>query len=132
MLMSRVRQKDTRPELVVRRLLHRMGYRFSTHKRQLPGTPDIYLKRHRKVVQVFGCFWHGHDCPKGKLPETRKEYWSDKIRRNKERDLRTSGELRDLGIHLLIVWECETKKTDVLISKLSEFMADGGGDPCND
>lgn len=123
-LMGRVRQRDTKPELVTRKLLHAQGFRFRLHLRTLPGTPDIVLTRHRKIVMVHGCFWHGHpDCARSKLPEANHDWWAQKIGRNRRRDELTLDELRELGWRVLVVWECETKDTDVLDGKLATFMA---------
>ena len=122
-LMARVRQRNTVPEIIVRRILHGMGYRFSLHRKELPGTPDIFLRKHRKAVQVFGCFWHGHECRKGKLPKSRTAFWRNKIQRNRARDTRTLDQLRDIGIEVLVVWECETKNLESLGSRLRAFLA---------
>ena len=121
-LMSRVRTRDTKPELEVRRLLHSMGYRFSTHKKELPGTPDIYLKKHSKVIQVFGCFWHGHECRKGTLPKTRQDFWRQKIERNVKRDKDSLAALNKKGLETLIVWECELADRDQLKERIANFM----------
>jgi len=107
--MAAVRVAGTAPERAVRSLLHRLGLRFRLHQKLLPGTPDIVLKRHSTVVFVHGCFWHGHDCPRGKLPATRREFWLPKLRRNKERDLQNEKRLRALGWRVLTVWECELR-----------------------
>lgn len=109
--MSRIRGRDTRPELVVRSLLHGMGYRFTVngpHNKKLPGKPDIVLPKHGTVVFVHGCFWHGHEgCPLFRLPKSRTEWWREKIGRNKERDVRVQETLRGDGWNVLTVWECE-------------------------
>jgi DNA mismatch endonuclease, patch repair protein len=107
--MAAVRATDTAPERAVRSLLHRLGLRFRLHQKLLPGTPDIVLKRHATVVFVHGCFWHGHDCSRGKLPTTRREFWLPKLQRNKERDLQNEKHLRALGWRVLVVWECELR-----------------------
>ncbi|MEM6755563.1 MAG: very short patch repair endonuclease, partial [Planctomycetota bacterium] len=93
-LMSRIRSQDTKPELVVRRLVHAMGYRYRLHARDLPGTPDVVLPRLGKVIQVRGCFWHMHDCGRCRLPATRREYWRAKLERNRKRDAATDRALR--------------------------------------
>lgn len=105
--MAAVRATDTKPERIVRSMLHRLGLRFRLHQKLLPGTPDIVLKRHATVVFVHGCFWHGHDCPRGKLPTTRLEFWLPKLRRNRERDLENVKRLHVLGWRVLTIWECE-------------------------
>ena len=108
-LMGRIRGKDTGPELVVRRLVHALGYRFRLHRRDLPGSPDLVLSRHRKVIFVHGCFWHRHSCKRGQsMPATRVAFWSQKFRANQLRDRAALIELRRLGWRTLIIWECET------------------------
>lgn len=122
-LMARVGQRDTAPEMVCRRLLHSLGYRFRLHVRKLPGTPDIVLTRHRKIVLVNGCFWHGHEgCPRATLPETRHEWWAQKIARNRERDAETLATLSSRGWDVLVVWQCETRDQEMLKERLAAFM----------
>lgn len=121
-LMSRIRAKDTKPELAVRSLIHRMGYRFRLHDRKLPGTPDIVFASRRKVILVHGCFWHGHACQKGRRPQTRADYWNEKIDNNRKRDRRCRSQLKRLGWSSLVVWECEIRRTEALIEKLSNFL----------
>jgi len=108
-LMGRIRSKDTSPELVVRSLLHRLGYRFRLHRKDLPGRPDIVLPRHRKVVLVHGCFWHGHSCVLASKPKSNTSYWLPKIAANRARDARNLALLRDLGWDVLELWECEIR-----------------------
>lgn len=105
-MMSGIRGKDTGPERLVRSLLHRRGFRFRLHANELPGRPDIVFPRFRAVVQVHGCFWHGHNCPLFRLPSTRPEFWKAKITRNRENDERSEQSLADLGWRVAIVWEC--------------------------
>lgn len=108
--MSRVKGKDTKPELVVRSFVHGLGYRFRLHRKDLPGKPDIVLPRHRKIIFVHGCFWHMHTCKKGKsTPATRAQFWQDKREGNKKRDKRNIRELKKLGWDVLVVWECQVK-----------------------
>jgi len=122
--MQRIRKTDTKPELIVRRMLHSMGYRYSLHDKRLPGQPDIVLPRHRKVIFVHGCFWHRHDCPNGrKLPRSKPDYWAPKLERNRVRDVRHIAELRELGWDLLVVWECNLRDTARLKETLSAFVA---------
>lgn len=123
-IMSKVKGGNTKPELLVRSLLHRMGYRFRIHRSDLPGKPDIVLPKHRKIVMVHGCFWHGHrSCRKGQnRPSSNKRFWDRKIRGNAERDKRNVAELRRLGWNVLTVWECETRNQDRLARKLLNFM----------
>ena len=108
-LMSRIRSKDTKPELTVRRMLHRMGYRYVLHDRRLPGIPDLVFPARRKVIFVHGCFWHGHDCGRGFKPSTNAEFWRAKIERNQARDHVVRRELRRLGWEVLTVFECTLK-----------------------
>lgn len=116
-LMKRVRRRDTAPELAVRKFLHARGLRFRLHVRELPGTPDIVLPRHRAVVFVNGCFWHGHDCPHGSVQaRSNAGFWRDKIEDNRRRDSRKSVELAALGWHVITVWECESEDPSVLQS----------------
>lgn len=116
--MSRIRGRDTTPEIAVRSLLHRLGYRFRLHRKELPGTPDIVLPGRNAVVFVHGCFWHGHTCKADKMPKSRKQYWSEKIACNRRRDARKRQELRLLGWKVVVVWECELKRQDRLAEKL--------------
>lgn len=117
--MAAVRAKDTGPERAVRSILHRLGLRFRLHQRGLPGTPDIVLKRHKVVVFVHGCFWHHHDCPRGKLPSTRTDFWVPKLQRNAERDKANAALLRRLGWRVLTVWECELREPRKLVRRLA-------------
>lgn len=122
--MQRIRKSDTTPELIVRRMLHGMGFRYRLHDTRLPGTPDIVLPRHGKVVLAHGCFWHRHDCPDGrKLPRSKPEYWVPKLERNRARDASCLVQLRELGWDVLVVWECETRRASQLQETLQNFMA---------
>ncbi|MDQ2805588.1 MAG: very short patch repair endonuclease [Chloroflexota bacterium] len=122
-LMSRVKQRDTAPELVVRRLLHRMGYRFRLHRKDLPGKPDIVLPRHRKIILVHGCLWHGHEgCRRGARPVRNAEFWNAKIDRNIARDTKVQAELQALGWGVLTVWQCETRDLSTLEAQLRNFL----------
>lgn len=109
-VMAAIRSGHTRPELVLRAMLHRHGYRFTVNgpkNKQLPGRPDLVLPARRTVVFVHGCFWHGHEhCPHFRLPATRRDWWTTKIAGNKARDLRVENELRQLGWHVVTIWEC--------------------------
>ncbi len=115
--MSRVKNRNTRPELLVRSILHRLGYRFRIHRKDLPGTPDIVLPKYNTVIFVNGCFWHGHSCNRGKLPATNKNYWKTKINKNISRDKQEQNTLVKLGWKVLTVWSCETNS----ITKLTEL-----------
>ncbi|MEP0708846.1 MAG: DNA mismatch endonuclease Vsr [Parvibaculum sp.] len=118
-LMSRVRGRDTTPEMAVRRVAHALGYRFRLHRRDLPGSPDLVFTRFRAVVFVHGCFWHHHrNCPKATIPKTRTDFWREKFRVNRQRDKRVLRKLAQLGWRPLVVWECETKDREALASRL--------------
>lgn len=117
--MSRVRSKDTKPEIFVRRLLHSDGYRFRLHKAGLPGKPDIVLAKYKTVVFVHGCFWHSHSgCSDATTPKTRTEFWTKKLEDNVSRDKRNTVALRNLGWNVVVVWECELKNAERLLKRL--------------
>lgn len=121
--MSAVRGKDTKAELRVRSLLHKLGYRFRLHARDIPGRPDVIFRGRRKVIFIHGCFWHSHEgCRHSNTPRTRTEYWGPKLQSNKARDLRVKGELEQLGIDALTIWECEVPLRDVLAERLKRFL----------
>ncbi|RWP70764.1 DNA mismatch endonuclease Vsr [Mesorhizobium sp.] len=121
--MSRVRKTNTKPELIVRQIAHRLGYRFRLYRKDLPGNPDLTFTRLKKVIFVHGCFWHRHDCRLGgRLPTTRPEYWIPKLERNVERDRLAEVELRRLGWDILVVWECETRDGVLLADKIATFL----------
>lgn len=109
-VMARIRAKNTKPEMAVRRALHALGYRFRLHVPHLPGKPDIVLARHRTIILVKGCFWHGHRCLKGRIPEGNRPYWSAKLAGNIERDRRNERRLRALGWRVRTVWECSVRR----------------------
>jgi DNA mismatch endonuclease, patch repair protein len=124
-IMRRVKGRDTTPELLVRRLVHRMGYRFRLHRKDLPGKPDLVFPGRRKIIFVHGCFWHGHTCRRGRnRPSTRREYWDRKLDRNKERDQQTTRRLRRMGWSVLIVWECQLRpsKIDTTLRRIQRFL----------
>lgn len=121
--MARVKNKNTAPEITVRRMLHRLGYRFRLHRRDLPGNPDIVLPRFRSVIFVHGCFWHGHDCRRGKRPATHTEFWNTKLDRNIERDQANRKLLKGLDWRVLVVWECQTKDLAELEYRLTDFLS---------
>ncbi|EIM62984.1 very short patch repair endonuclease [Desulfobacter postgatei] len=122
-IMSRVSGKNTKPELIVRSLLHNMGYRFRLHRNELPGKPDIILPKYKKIIFVHGCFWHGHiDCPRAKRPTTNKKFWNEKLNKNIERDKVTLNNLKQLGWDVLTVWTCEVKSIEKLRNKLFSFI----------
>jgi len=118
-LMSRIGPKNTAPEVIVRRLLHRLGYRFRLHRKDLPGTPDIALSGRKVAIQVHGCFWHAHGCKIGQPPKSRPEYWLPKLAANRARDAAKSAELLALGWRPITVWQCETRDLQNLEHRLS-------------
>jgi DNA mismatch endonuclease, patch repair protein len=119
--MSRIRAKDTGPELLVRSMLHKAGYRFRKHVSYLPGTPDIVLPKHRTIIFINGCFWHGHEnCKDFAPPKTRTQWWVDKINRTKELDAENIKKLEKHGWRVFILWECELNKTK--LEKTIGFM----------
>jgi DNA mismatch endonuclease (patch repair protein) len=120
-IMSRVRTKGTAPELMVRRLLYRLGFRFRLQRKDLPGNPDIVLPKYRTVVFVHGCLWHGHDCPRGKRPTSNTEFWEKKINGNIQRDSRAVRDLGTLGWRSLIIWQCQLKDLERLTSVLNNI-----------
>lgn len=123
--MSRVRGKDTNPELMVRRLVHALGYRYRLHKRDLPGCPDLVFARRRKVIFVHGCFWHRHpdsSCKLARLPKSRLEFWVPKFEANVARDSRNEAELRARGWDVLVIWECELNDRASIQSKIESFL----------
>jgi DNA mismatch endonuclease (patch repair protein) len=118
--MSRITSKDTKPEIVVRFLLHSLGYRFRLHRKDLPGKPDIVLPKYKTVIFVHGCFWHRHEgCKKATTPKSNMEYWLNKFARNISNDIRHKRELQELGWSVIVIWECETKNVQMIMDKLS-------------
>ena len=108
-MMSRIRSGNTKPEMIVRRALHKNGFRYRLHDSRIPGKPDLVFPKYHAVLFVNGCFWHGHDCPLFRMPETRNEFWKSKIQKNQERDTVVRKRLEDIGWRLGIVWECSLK-----------------------
>ncbi|WP_052394456.1 very short patch repair endonuclease [Oleiagrimonas soli] len=123
-VMSKVKSKDTTPEMLVRRLVHRMGYRYKLHDRRLPGKPDLVFPSRKKLIFVHGCFWHRHEsCSLARLPKSRKDFWLAKLEGNRQRDTRHCRELRASGWEILVIWECETKLDhDLLAKRLDLFL----------
>lgn len=122
-IMRAVKSRNTQPEISVRRLVHSLGFRFRVHRKDLPGSPDLAFIAKRKVIYVHGCFWHGHTCPRGaRVPKTNTEYWTNKVERNRLRDKRTAGLLKEAGWRQLIVWECEIKRPERLRRKILKFL----------
>ena len=122
--MSRIKDKDTKLEMVVRSMLHRMGFRYRLHQKNLPGKPDIVLTRHRKIILVNGCFWHMHKCRYGKVkPKTNPKFWQTKRLGNVERDRKNLRQLRKVGWKELIVWECQTRNVEKLKKRIECFLS---------
>jgi DNA mismatch endonuclease, patch repair protein len=119
--MARIGSKDTKPELIVRKTLHAMGFRYRLHRMDLPGNPDIVLPKYRTVVFVHGCFWHGHCCRRGKRPSTRVEFWNSKIDGNICRDIQVRRQLQAREWRVFTIWECQTKDLDRLRGKLERI-----------
>lgn len=131
--MAAVSGKDTKPELLIRKALHRHGFRYRLHDKTLPGKPDLVFPRYKAVIFVNGCFWHHHNCHLFKWPSTRKEFWRAKINANKTRDIEAVKHLRVSGWRVLTVWECALKgkarlPENVLISRVSNWIVEGGAE----
>jgi len=119
--MSRIRSKDTKPEMQVRRFLHKSGFRFRLHVKDLPGKPDIVVPKYKTVIFVHGCFWHGHDgCGKAALPTTRTDWWKEKINRNIQNDINAEATLKAKNWRIIVIWQCELK-TNWKIELLNKF-----------
>lgn len=124
-VMRAVKGRDTKPEMLVRRTAHALGYRFRLHRKDLPGCPDLVFPSRKKVIFVHGCFWHGHDCARGaRMPKTNADYWRAKIARNVARDQRVRSELAALGWKTLTIWECELRQAGGLVRTLATFLDD--------
>ena len=122
-MMSKVRSQDTAPEKAVRSVIHHMGFRFRLHQKSLPGSPDIVLARHKKVVFVHGCFWHQHEgCPSATRPKSNQGFWNTKLDENVQRDKSTQSLLDQMGWKCLVVWECDLANYDGLVGKLKMFL----------
>ena len=121
-IMQAVKTRDTGPEMVVRRLLHRHGYRYRVHRKNLPGCPDIVFSKKRKAIFVHGCYWHGHGCTKGKLPNSKLNYWQPKIEQTKARDARNVVKLTAAGWHVFVIWQCEMADQQAFWQRLREFV----------
>jgi len=121
--MQAVKSKDTAPELLVRSLAHGMGYRFRLHRKDLPGKPDLVFPGRQKAIFVHGCFWHGHDCPRGaRVPNQNRDYWLTKIDKNRERDRAAAKALASTGWKIAVLWECELKDKRHLQQRLKWFL----------
>jgi DNA mismatch endonuclease (patch repair protein) len=123
--MRRIRSKDTAPEMIVRRLVHSLGFRYRLHDHKLPGRPDLVFRRQKKIIQVYGCFWHSHkDCRVSHIPATRKTYWKPKLERNKIRDKEHSRRLKQMGWSTLIIWECEVREGKAFGNRIKSFLTE--------
>lgn len=122
-IMRSVKSHNTTPELFVRKLAHRLGYRFRLHRKDILGTPDLAFIRRRKVIFVHGCFWHGHDCRRGaRTPKTNRLYWQGKIERNRARDASTISRLAEMGWDVLVIWECEIQNPSLVEKRILKFL----------
>ncbi len=122
--MKSIKSKDSKPELKVRKLVYALGFRYRLHKKDLPGKPDLVFSKQKKIILVHGCFWHGHNCKRGKVnPKTNANYWSTKISKNISRDKSNIRKLRSLGWKILIVWECKIKNLEQIESRISKFLS---------
>ena len=122
-VMSRIRSRNTKPEMAVRRTLHTAGLRYRLHRKDLPGRPDLVFPSRRIALFVHGCFWHQHGCSLSHAPASRLEYWGPKLRRNKERDIENTIALEAAGWTVMHVWECDTRKPDTLVALVSKLRA---------
>lgn len=120
--MQAVKSKNTKPELIVRRLLHAQGYRYRLHRKDLPGKPDIAFIGRRKAIFVHGCFWHWHGCTMGRLPKSRLDYWQPKLEQNVNRDRTKIEQLESRGWSVLVIWQCEMGDTERLMARLQNFV----------
>lgn len=122
--MSRIRNKDTKPELFVRGIVYRMGYRYRLHSKSLPGNPDLVFSSRHKVIFVHGCFWHQHGCSNYQMPKTKRAFWEPKLSRNRQRDYQVRRRLRILGWRSLVIWECSLNNTIKLCDRLGKFLGE--------
>lgn len=125
-IMRRVRAKDTKAEMTVRRLVHRLGYRYRLHARALPGTPDLVFPVRKKIIFVHGCFWHQHNCRRGTRPSSNLDFWNEKLEQNTARDRITISDLKEAGWSVLIIWECETTLLEPLTTRIKAFLGQPG------
>jgi len=123
-MMAGIKSKNTKPELLIRKLLHRAGFRYRLHVASLPAKPDMVLKKYQAVILVHGCFWHGHDCHLFKLPKTRSEFWKNKIEGNVNRDRKQLKELKGLGWRVGIIWECAVRGNNKNLDNLAQGIGD--------
>ena len=121
-IMSRIKSKNTLPELAVRKYLFSLGYRYRLHLRTLPGSPDIVLPKYRVAIQVRGCFWHSHSCMKGKVPGNNRKYWQKKLSRNRERDKDNDARLKKMGWDVVTLWECAVMDKVKIRSRMNQLQ----------
>ena len=124
-IMSRIRAKGTKPEMAVRRMVHAMGYRYRLHRKDLPGTPDMVFAGRRKVIFVHGCFWHQHDdpgCRNATLPSSNRDFWHPKLKGNALRDQKNRAKLEEMGWKILVIWECELNRGELVAERIQEFL----------
>lgn len=126
-IMSKIRGKNTAPELIVRKIVYSLGYRYRLHDKNLPGKPDLVFKGRKKVILIHGCFWHLHDCKKGRPPKSRSDYWINKLLANQARDVATIEKLNNLGWHVMVIWQCELKDADYLKARIDKFLGEKNG-----
>lgn len=120
--MGRIRGRNTKPEMLIRRMVHRMGFRYRLHRQDLPGTPDLVFPSRKKIIFVHGCFWHQHNCPRGARPTSNKKFWDTKLDNNIRRDQETMSLLENRGWSVLVVWECEMKNLEELEDRMKAFL----------
>lgn len=121
--MARIRSRNTKPEIAVRKTLHALGYRFRLHRRDLPGKPDVVLPRHKLVIFVHGCFWHQHeDCQLASKPKTRQDYWAPKLAGNVARDKAAQESLKSSGWRVAVIWECDTRRPETLLRRIESMV----------
>lgn len=122
-VMARIKSKHTNPELIIRSLVHRLGYRYRLHWKNLPGKPDLVFAKRRKVIFINGCFWHRHkNCKFAQIPKSNIEYWKIKFEQNQKRDARNQEKLKKLGWSILVLWECQIKNIEALRGKIKRFL----------
>jgi len=123
--MQAIKASGMKPELIVRRVTHALGYRFRLHRHDLPGRPDLVFPSRHKIIQVYGCFWHQHlNCPRSNVPKSRIEYWLPKLTRNADRDRRTRAALKAQGWKVLVIWECQTRDAAKLKRRIGAFLGE--------
>jgi DNA mismatch endonuclease (patch repair protein) len=120
--MARIRNVDTKPEMIVRLLVHGMGYRYRLHARELPGNPDLVFRPRKKVIFVHGCFWHQHGCRQYRQPRTKRSFWEPKLAKNRARDVEVKRALRGRDWGVMVVWECQVRKQAVLRNRITQFL----------